>query len=585
MEKGILILMVCFAVGTTWSQTPQAFNYQAVVRDNSGSIIANQNTMVRFSILDAISGGNQLYQETQTKTTNQFGLINAEVGKGSPSTGSPAFNSINWATGSVYLQVEVDVTGSGNAFTNMGTTQLLSVPYALYAEKSGGTSSNTGPTGPTGPTGAQGITGPTGAAGTNGTNGATGPKGDTGPTGAAGTNGSNGVTGPKGDTGATGATGPTGAANISANNGVQTSNSVVQLGSTLTMNTTIPLGGFNLAFSGTGNIGIGTPAPSYPLHIAGTANSLGLFNNTNASGMGLTAQNSAAAGAGIGNGVFAATQQSNGFGVYALNLNSTGTAILGVGNNLQNYTLVNGGSGGAFFANLTGAYGYADAANGIGVYGKAIAASQSYGVVGVANNAQPAAPAEGAGGAFVGSNYGISAIQTNTASNIQTAAAYLVGDATTLVEAFSTTNTHYKIWGSAGGAVSTCVEDLNGEPVTLHAIETPEFYFQDYGEAKLINGRAHIDIDPILAKNIAINEKHPLRVFVQLEGDCNGVYVTNKSATGFDVVELNGGVSNTTFQWSITCNVADMKVGNRMSKFADLRFEKGPITNLTEIRK
>jgi len=351
------------------------------------------------------------------------------------------------------------------------------------------------------------------------------------------------------------------------------------------MNTTIPLGGFNLAFSGTGNVGIGTLAPSYPLHVAGAANSLGLFNNTNASGMGLTAQNSAAAGTGIGNGVFAATQQSNGFGVYALNLNTTGTAILGVGNNLQNYTLVNGGSGGAFFANLTGAYGYADAANGIGVYGKAIAASQSYGVVGVANNASPAAPTEGAGGAFVGLNYGVSAIQTSAAQNVQTAAAYLVGDATTLVEAFSNTNTHYKIWGSAGGAVSTCVEDLNGQPVTLHAIETPEFYFQDYGEAKLVNGRVHIDIDPILAKNIAINEKHPLRVFVQLEGDCNGVYVTNKTATGFDVVELNGGTSNTSFQWSITCNVADMMVGKRMSKFADLRFEKGPITNLSEIRK
>lgn len=558
MEKSILLLFACLATVAVWSQVPQAFNYQAVVRDNSGSVIANQSTMVRFSILDAISGGNQLYQETQTKTTNQFGLVNAEVGKGSPSTSSPAFNSINWAAGSVYLQVEVDVTGLGNAFTNMGTTQLLSVPYALYAEKSGGTSSNVGPTGATGPAGA---------------NGATGPQGNTG---------ANGATGPKGDTGATG---PAGSGNISANNGVQISNSVVQLGSTLTMNTTIPLGGFNLAFSGTGNVGIGILAPSYPLHVAGTANSLGLFNNTNASGMGLTAQNSAAAGTGIGNGVFAATQQSNGFGVYALNLNTTGTAILGVGNNLQNYTLVNGGSGGAFFANLTGAYGYADATNGIGVYGKAISATQSYGVVGVANNASPAAPAEGAGGAFVGSNYGISAIQTNGAANIQTAAGYFVGDATTLVEAFSNTNTHYKIWGSAGGSVSTCVEDLNGEPVTLHAIETPEFYFQDYGEAKLVNGRAHITIDPILAKNIAINEKHPLRVFVQLEGDCNGVYVTNKTATGFDVVELNGGTSNTAFQWSITCNVADMMVGKRMSKFADLRFEKGPITNLSEIRK
>ena len=65
-------------------------------------------------------------------------------------------------------------------------------------------------------------------------------------------------------------------------------------------------------------------------------------------------------------------------------------------------------------------------------------------------------------------------------------------------------------------------------------------------------------------------------MFVQLEGDCKGVYVTNKTATGFDVVELNGGHSNVPFQWNITCNVADAKIGDRTSKFADLRFEAGP---------
>ena len=63
------------------------------------------------------------------------------------------------------------------------------------------------------------------------------------------------------------------------------------------------------------------------------------------------------------------------------------------------------------------------------------------------------------------------------------------------------------------------------------------------------------------------------------------MYVTNKTTTGFDVAELNGGTSNTAFQWSITCNVADAKVGNRISPFADLRFEPGPITDLKTIRE
>jgi hypothetical protein len=124
---------------------------------------------------------------------------------------------------------------------------------------------------------------------------------------------------------------------------------------------------------------------------------------------------------------------------------------------------------------------------------------------------------------------------------------------------------------------------LNGNSVTLHAPETPEFYFQDYGQARLTNGRAHINIDPILAKNVTINEQHPLRVFIQLEGDCNGVYVTNKTTSGFDVVELNGGSANVNFQWSITCNVADAQIGNRVSRFADLRFEPGPVDELRKL--
>lgn len=70
-------------------------------------------------------------------------------------------------------------------------------------------------------------------------------------------------------------------------------------------------------------------------------------------------------------------------------------------------------------------------------------------------------------------------------------------------------------------------------------------------EPQLVNGRVRIDIDPIFSKNILVDEKHPLKVFVQLEGECNGVYVTNKSAKSFEVVELNGGTSNTPFSYSI----------------------------------
>ena len=135
--------------------------------------------------------------------------------------------------------------------------------------------------------------------------------------------------------------------------------------------------------------------------------------------------------------------------------------------------------------------------------------------------------------------------------------------------------TEYKIIG--GGAVSTTVADTKGNQVVLHAPETPEVYFEDYGQGQLVNGKAHIDLDPTIAKNVIINEKHPLRAYIQLEGDCNGVFVTNKSANGFDVVELKSGTSNTTFQWHIVCNRADeVMPSGKISKLADLRFENAP---------
>lgn len=193
------------------AQAPQSFNYQAVARNSQGQPIASQQVLVRFTIRNAQSGGAVLYQETQSQSTNQFGLFTAAVGSGSPSVGSPLFTSVNWGSTSTYLQVEFDATGQGTAFVDMGTSQLLSVPYALYAANGGGGGA-TGPTGATGQAGVQGptgATGPTGAAGTGG--GATGATGATGPTGQNGTAGQNGTPGLNGVTGATGATGPTGA--------------------------------------------------------------------------------------------------------------------------------------------------------------------------------------------------------------------------------------------------------------------------------------------------------------------------------------------------------------------------------------
>ena len=134
--------------------------------------------------------------------------------------------------------------------------------------------------------------------------------------------------------------------------------------------------------------------------------------------------------------------------------------------------------------------------------------------------------------------------------------------------------TNYKIIG--GGIVSTLVKDEQEKLRIMVAPECPEALFQDYGIGSLINGYAKIDIDPILSKNIRVDQNHPLKVFIQLEGDCNGVYVTNKSAIGFEVIELQSGNSNVSFSYQIVAFRANEESDGYVSKYSEMRFK--PIT-------
>ena len=134
MKKAILpLLLSVFICHFIVAQSPLTIPYQAVARDASGNLLANQNIALRFSIHDLTSGGTVVYQERQTTTTNKLGLFNVSVGGGTIISGT--FGSINWATGSKFIQVELDPAG-GASYTNMGTSQMQSVPYALYAGSS-----------------------------------------------------------------------------------------------------------------------------------------------------------------------------------------------------------------------------------------------------------------------------------------------------------------------------------------------------------------------------------------------------------------------------------------------------------------
>ncbi len=123
--------LVLLAIMTTSAQAQDAFKYQAVARDASGLVLANQSVSFQISILEGGVSGTTVYSETHAVNTNDYGLVGLEVGSGV--VGSGDFSTIDWGGDSHFLQVEMDATGGSN-YQMMGTSQLLSVPYAIHAK-------------------------------------------------------------------------------------------------------------------------------------------------------------------------------------------------------------------------------------------------------------------------------------------------------------------------------------------------------------------------------------------------------------------------------------------------------------------
>ena len=134
MKKTFLLLTLTIVTQITFAQAPQRMSYQSVVRNAANQIVANQSIGVRISIVEGSLTGTTVYAERHATTTNANGLFTLEAGGGTPTTGT--FATINWGNSSHYIKSEIDVTGGSN-YELSGTMELLSVPYALYAEKSG----------------------------------------------------------------------------------------------------------------------------------------------------------------------------------------------------------------------------------------------------------------------------------------------------------------------------------------------------------------------------------------------------------------------------------------------------------------
>ena len=178
MKKILLsIITSAFMALLSYGQAPEGFKYQAVLRDASNAVISNQAVGVRLTIEQGSAGGTVIYTETFSPTTNSYGLVNLEIGTG---TTTDNFTAIDWANGTYFIETAVDASGGSN-YSVMGTSQLMSVPYALYAKSSGNGAGPQGPVGPQGDTGVAGPVGPAGADGQDGAVGATGPVGPVGP--------------------------------------------------------------------------------------------------------------------------------------------------------------------------------------------------------------------------------------------------------------------------------------------------------------------------------------------------------------------------------------------------------------------
>ncbi|QZE13052.1 hypothetical protein K4L44_10670 [Halosquirtibacter laminarini] len=131
LHKLLLLLMVsCSTTFSIFAQSPEAINYQAVIRNGKGELHVNKEVGMKVSILKSSVEGATIYTETHNIISNKNGLVSIQIGTGST---SDPFSNIDWAEGVFFIKVETDITG-GSDYTLVGVSQLLSVPYALHAK-------------------------------------------------------------------------------------------------------------------------------------------------------------------------------------------------------------------------------------------------------------------------------------------------------------------------------------------------------------------------------------------------------------------------------------------------------------------
>ncbi len=143
MKKIISIFAAILMTACVLAQAPNKMSYQAVIRNNSNVLVTNSSVGMQISILQGTATGTAVYVETQTPITNANGLASIEIGGGTLVSGN--FSTINWANGPYFIKTETDPNG-GTSYSISGTSQLLSVPYAMYSKTTSSSVSASGNT-------------------------------------------------------------------------------------------------------------------------------------------------------------------------------------------------------------------------------------------------------------------------------------------------------------------------------------------------------------------------------------------------------------------------------------------------------
>jgi len=244
-----------------------------------------------------------------------------------------------------------------------------------------------------------------------------------------------------------------------------------------------------------------------------------------------------------GRGVYGEATATSGFnyGGYFTSASISGAGVYGVATDWSGYT--SGVYGLAYSTNGSGVYGFAfhNSGSTYGVWGQS-ASTSGVGVYGRASDTTGTGITTGVYGECFSTN-GRAVFGGSVASVGPTHGVWGVSNSTTGYGV-------YYSGGLAGSGSKSCVVKTSQGPTLMYCQESPENWFEDFGEGRLVNGRCHIELDPLFRETVTVDAANPMMVFVELGGKCEGVYV-EKGLTGFDVIELHDGGSNVAFDYRV----------------------------------